>query len=271
MIVLYILLLLCVLYILALQGRRNHPLWSCFRAQRFAHRGYHDKPQIPENSLPAFRRAIAHGWGAELDVHLLKDGTLAVFHDSSLSRCTGAQGMIEDLTFEELRALRLEGTDEQIPLFDEALALFEAATPLIIELKSANGNHFALTKAVCERLDTYKGIYCIESFDPFCLLDLKKLRPDTCRGQLSMNFLKDPSGLPLYKRYIAGNLLLNFLTRPDFVAYKYEDRNCLAPRLCRSLWGIQEVSWTLRRREDLLCAERAHGIGIFERFDPDRN
>lgn len=95
---------------------------------------------------------------------------------------------------------------------------------MIIELKSANGNHFALTKAVCERLDTYKGIYCIESFDPFCLLDLKKLRPDTCRGQLSMNFLKDPSGLPLYKRYIAGNLLLNFLTRPDFVAYKYEDR-----------------------------------------------
>ena len=260
MIVLYILLLLCALYILALQGRRNHPLWSCFRAQRFAHRGYHDKPQIPENSLPAFRRAIAHGWGAELDVHLLKDGTLAVFHDSSLSRCTGAQGMIEDLTFEELKALRLEGTDEQVPLFDEALALFEAATPLIIELKSANGNHYALTKAVCERLDTYKGVYCIESFDPFCLLDLKKLRPDTCRGQLSMNFLKDPSGLPLYKRFIAGNLLLNFLTRPDFVAYKYEDRNCLAPRLCRSLWGIQEVSWTIRRREDLLNAERAHSI-----------
>lgn len=136
MIVLYILLLLCALYILALQGRRNHPLWSCFRAQRFAHRGYHDKPQIPENSLPAFRRAIEHSWGAELDVHLLKDGTLAVFHDSSLSRCTGAQGMIEDLTFEELRALRLEGTDEQIPLFDEVLALFEAATPLIIELKA---------------------------------------------------------------------------------------------------------------------------------------
>ena len=51
-----------------------------------------------------------------------------------------------------------------------------------------------------------KGVYCIESFDPFCLLDLKKLRPDTCRGQLSMNFLKDPSGLPLYKRFIAGNL-----------------------------------------------------------------
>ena len=150
MIVLYILLLLCALYILALQGRRNHPLWSCFRAQRFAHRGYQDKPQIPDNSHPAFRRAIAHGWGAELDVHLLKDGTLAVFHDSSLSRCTGAQGMIEDLTFEELRALRLEGTDEQIPLFDEALALFEAATPLIIELKEAAPGH--LPRAAVDEL-----------------------------------------------------------------------------------------------------------------------
>mgnify|MGYP001631700341 FL=1 len=153
--VLIILLVLAALYLLTLQGRRNHPLWKTFRHQRFCHRGYHDKPQIPENSLPAFRRAIDHGWGAELDVHLLKDGTLAVFHDSDLSRCAGVSGMIEDLTLPELKKLRLEGTDEQIPLFDEVLALFADAAPLIIELKSANGNHYALTNAVCERLDSY--------------------------------------------------------------------------------------------------------------------
>ena len=269
MILLIIVLILAALYVLALRGRRNHPLWSNFRAQRFAHRGYHDKPQIPENSLPAFRRAIGHGWGAELDVHLLKDGTLAVFHDSDLLRCTGQSGMIEDLTVQELKKLRLEGTEEQVPLFDEVLALFEDETPLIIELKSANGNHFALTKAVCERLDSYRGVYCIESFDPFCLLDLKKLRPEACRGQLSMNFVKEPSGLPFYKRVIAGNMLLNFLTRPDFIAYQYEDRAGLSPLLCRKLWHIQEVSWTIRRKQDLLDAEREGSIAIFERFDPD--
>lgn len=103
---------------------------------RYAHRGFHDKPVIPENSLPAFRRAIEHGFGAELDVHLLKDGTLAVFHDSDLRRCANVDGQIEDLTLEELKQLRLEGTDEQIPTFDEVLALFESATPLIIELKT---------------------------------------------------------------------------------------------------------------------------------------
>ena len=101
LIVLIIVLALATLYLLALQGRRNHPLWKTFRHQRFCHRGYHDKPQIPENSLPAFRRAIERGWGAELDVHLLKDGTLAVFHDSDLFRCAGVSGMIEDLTLPE--------------------------------------------------------------------------------------------------------------------------------------------------------------------------
>ena len=267
--VLIILLVLAALYLLTLQGRRNHPLWETFLHQRFCHRGYHDKPQIPENSLPAFRRAIERGWGAELDVHLLKDGTLAVFHDSDLSRCAGVSGMIEDLTLPELKKLRLEGTDEQIPLFDEVLALFEDATPLIIELKSANGNHFALSKAVCERLDSYKGTFCIESFDPFCVLDVKKLRPEICRGQLSMNFCKDSSGLPFYKCVIAGNMLLNFLTRPDFIAYKFEDRKGLSSALCRTLWGIQEVSWTIRQKEDLLEAEQAGSIGIFECFDPD--
>ena len=206
-IILIVLLALDLLFTLALRCRKGHPKWELLKKYRYAHRGFHDKPVIPENSLPAFRRAIEHGFGAELDVHLLKDGTLAVFHDSDLQRCANVDGQIEDLTLEELKQLRLEGTDEQIPTFDEVLALFESATPLIIELKTARGNHHALAKAVCERLDTYKGEFCIESFDPFALIDVKKLRPEICRGQLSMNFEKDKAGLPWYKRFIAGNLL----------------------------------------------------------------
>ena len=92
------------------------------------------------------------------------------------------QGRIEELTREKLENYRLEGTDERIPLFDEVLALFEDATPLIIELKAAGGNHFALAKAVCERLDSYQGEFCIESFDPFALIDVKKFRPAICRA-----------------------------------------------------------------------------------------
>ena len=60
-------------------GRTGHPKLELLRRYRYAHRGFHDKPQVPENSLAAFRRAIERGFGAELDVHLTKDGKLVVF------------------------------------------------------------------------------------------------------------------------------------------------------------------------------------------------
>ena len=122
-IILIVLLALDLLFTLALRCRKGHPKWELLKKYRYAHRGFHDKPVIPENSLPAFRRAIEHGFGAELAVPLLKDGTLAVFHDSDLRRCANVDGQIEDLTLEELKQLRLEGTDEQIPTFDEVLAI----------------------------------------------------------------------------------------------------------------------------------------------------
>ena len=55
---------------------------------RFAHRGLHDKPEVPENSLLAFERACERGFGIEFDVHLTKNGKLAVMHDSGLKRVT---------------------------------------------------------------------------------------------------------------------------------------------------------------------------------------
>ena len=123
LIVLLVLLILGELFTLLLQCRRGHSAWGLLRLFRYAHRGYHDKPRIPENSMAAFRRAIENGYGAELDVHLMKDGRLAVIHDASLKRTAGADVLVEDLTAEELKQYRLEGTDEQIPLLEEVLEL----------------------------------------------------------------------------------------------------------------------------------------------------
>lgn len=269
LILLLILLALLGVYLLLLAARPGKKTMALLKQYRYAHRGYHDKPHIPENSMAAFRRAVQRGFGAELDVHLLKDGTLAVMHDSSLLRTAGADVEIEDLTRAELAQYRLEGTDEHVPLLDEVLALFEGKTPLIIELKTARGNHLALSKAVCERLDRYTGQFCLESFDPFALMDIKKLRPDFCRGQLSMDFEKEHAGLKLYERVIVTNLLLNFLTRPDFIAYKFEDRRKLSPRLAQRIWRAQPVFWTIRTKQDLDACEREGAIPIFEQFDPE--
>ena len=268
--VLLVLVLFFLLWFLLLRCRRSGRGWKKLLGRRYAHRGWHMKPAVPENSLAAFRRALDKGWGAELDVHLLKDGTLAVFHDSDLRRCAGEEGDIEDLDREGLARLRLEGTEEPVPLFDEVLALFEGKAPLIIELKSHRGNHKALTEAVIARLDRYTGDYCVESFDPRVLMVLRRERPAILRGQLAMDFRPGGEPLPGWQRFALRNLLMNFLTVPDFIAYRFEDRQRLALKLCRRIWGVKEASWTLRSMDDLLTAEAAGAMPIFECFDPDQ-
>ena len=266
-IILIVLLALDLLFTLALRCRKGHQKWEILKKYRYAHRGYHDKPVIPENSLPAFRRAIERGFGAELDVHLLKDGTLAVFHDSDLRRCANVEGEIEDLALDELKQLRLEGTDEQIPTFDEVLALFEHATPLIIELKTARGNHKALAKAVCERLDSYQGEFCIESFDPFALIDVKKFRPAICRGQLSMNFERDENTKGA-QYFALRHLLTNFLAKPDFIAYDCRAMHAVSKNICRNLFGCPSVAWTVKCQAQLDACSRSFDYFIFEGFAP---
>ena len=249
--------------------RRGHPAWQVLKKYRYAHRGYHDKPTIPENSMAAFRRAVEQGYGAELDVHLMKDGTLAVIHDGSLKRTAGADVEIEDLTAGDLENYRLEESDERIPLFDEVLELFEGKTPLIIELKMERDNYAALAEAVAKRLDSYTGDYCIESFDPRIVSWFRKHRPDTCRGQLSHNYLKDQnSKLPGFLKFWLGNLLTNISGRPDFVAYYYVQRNRLAPWWCRKLHRAVEVCWTVTDKQTMEKLEKEKACVIFERFDP---
>lgn len=264
------LLALVLLWLLALRCRRNRPGLEDLRGWSYAHRGLHG-PGAPENSMAAFRAALDGGFGVELDVHLLKDGNLAVMHDSLLNRTTGQAGRMEDLTTEDLKHYFLEGTAETIPEFGEVLDLFGGKAPLIIELKSADGNHAALTEAACKLLEGYPGPFCMESFDPKCVAWLRKNRPDIIRGQLAENFFRSRNDLPDHLKFLATNLLFNFLTVPDFIAYKFAHRNTTPSTvLCRKLWRAQGVSWTLRTREEYDTAVSEGWLPIFEGFLPDK-
>lgn len=267
MVIVVIVLILVALYLLSLSGRTKHPGLKALQGYSYAHRGLHGDGR-PENSMAAFRAAVEHGFGIELDVHLLKDGTLAVMHDSALKRTTGAEGTLEELTKEQLTEYHLEGTEETIPLFSDVLKLCENKVPLIVELKSANNNYAALTEAACALMKEYQGVYCMESFDPRCVLWLKKHRPHIIRGQLAENFLVVKSPVPWILRFLLTYQLGNFLTRPDFSAYKYADRKNLSNFLVRKLWKIQGVSWTLRTPEEYRTATREGYLPIFENFIP---
>ena len=256
---------------LLLKPRRNHPGWDALSGVRYAHRGLHDmRLGVPENSMAAFRRAVEYGFGAELDVHLMADGELAVVHDSSLARVCGKQVYIEDLTAADLPDCALQGTEETVPLLRDVLALFEGKTPLIIELKVKQGNARALTDAVMAELEGWNGTYCVESFHPGVLLRLRQKYPRVIRGQLSENFLKDTdvSGLPLPLRVAMTNLLTTAATGPDFIAYKWQDRDNPALRLMKKVYGVHEASWTVHDRETMEALDRDGAVSIFEGFIP---
>ena len=245
---------------LMLRPRRNQPGWEKLENVRYAHRGLHDASRgRPENSMAAFRAAAERGFGAELDVHLMADGRLAVVHDSDLTRVCGKKVFIEDLTAEDLKDCPLQGTEETIPLLEDVLSLFEGGAPLVVELKAERGNAAALTDAAMALLRSWNGTYCVESF-----------HPGVIRGQLSQNFLRggEVGGLSLPARFALTNLLATGLTRPDFIAYNWRDRGNISLRLMKKLYGVHEVAWTVRDKETMGRLE-AEGIPvIFEKYVP---
>ena len=85
----------------------------------FAHRG--GASEAPENTLPAFQRAVDLGYRyLETDVHATRDGVLVAFHDDRLDRVTDRTGVIEELTWREVSEARVDGT-EPIPLLEDVL------------------------------------------------------------------------------------------------------------------------------------------------------
>lgn len=267
-VILVILSVLCVAYVLSTMCRKGHPGLSELRGWAYAHRGLHGNG-VPENSMAAFKLAKEAGYGVELDVHLLSDGSLAVIHDSLLQRTTGASGYVEDLTADQLAAYKLEGTEETIPLFADVLTMFDGSVPLIVELKCTRNNFAPLCAKTCEALADYQGAYCLESFDPRCIRWLRKNRPELIRGQLTENYLLSKSSkLPWYLKFALTNQILNFLLLPDFVAYRFRDCRTLSNWFARSLWGTQGVTWTLRSQSEYDEAVKDGWIPIFENFRP---
>ena len=236
----------------------------------YAHRGLHDE-LIPENSLPAFARAVEEGFGIELDVQLSSDGVIMVFHDDTLARMTGAKGKLHEYTCEELRLLHLGDSEETIPTFDQVLEVVGGRIPLLIELKGESaGGDGALCEKLAKRLETYSGAYCVESFNPMILAWFKRNSPHIARGQLVTNTLKErPKGNKILN-FLLAHLMLNVVSRPDFVAYNEKYDRELALRLNIGLFRAPSFVWTVRDIKMWRAFREAGSPSIFEGFLPKK-
>ena len=69
-------------------------------------------------------------------------------------------------------------------------------------------------------------------------------------------------------KFLMTHQMMNFLTKPDFVAYRFDDRKTLSNLLARKLWGAQGVTWTLKTPEAHAAAVAEGWIPIFEGYRP---
>ncbi len=260
--------LVCLVgYLLLIMPRIMYrPDMSPFLGRLYAHRGLHDnKTEAPENSIAAFRKAVEAGYGIELDIQLTKDKEVVVFHDFTLERVCGAKGKVCDYTYEELQQFRLYGSEERIPKFTEVLQLVNGKVPLIIEFKGTTTD-MSLCPIAAEILQDYKGVYCMESFNPLMVAWYRKHQGSVVRGQLSEKFWSN--GKKSLLNFVLQHLLLNFYARPDFIAYNCKDHTNLSRRLCKSLYKITAVAFTIRSEEELQEMQGKFDLFIFDSFVP---
>lgn len=264
-----IILIIFILYLLTIMPRMIYrPDITPFAGRYYAHRGLHDnKTNAPENSLMAFELAIQQGYGIELDVQLTRDNIPVVFHDYNLKRVCGIDGIVKDFTFKELHKYKLYHSNERIPKLEDVLALINGRVPIIIELKIP----WSAT-LTCERADkvlrNYQGVFCIESFNPFGLIWYKKHHPKIMRGQLSTDFFKDKEDGKRIKFIILQNLLLNFLAKPDFIAFHYIHNRRLSFVICTKFYKAHAFAWTIKSEEALKESRKYFKFFIFDSFIP---
>lgn len=163
----------------------------------FAHRGA--SGVCPENTMASFRKALELGaTGIETDVQMSKDGRLVLIHDETLKRTAGAEGLVKDYTFVELRKLDAgswfgaEYSGERIPVLEELLELTrDKGTMVNIELKNGIILYPELEEKViaCVRSFGMTERVIISSFNHYSLVKCKAIAPEIRTGILYMEGL----------------------------------------------------------------------------------
>lgn len=229
-----------------------------------AHRGLHDAEK-PENSIPAFRAAMEHGFTIEIDVHLSSDGKLVVFHDDNLKRVCGVDKKVAKCTLAELKSMKLKGTEETIPTFDEFLALVDGKVGILCEIKGLNPYDNSISAAVCERLKTYKGNIALQSFNYGAVRYCRRHTSLPC-GQLCTWQNPSTTGRSHLTDFM-GKLWINKLSKPHFIAYDVRDLED-NPYIVKARESLPVITWTVNSTEKLERAKKLADNIIFEDICP---
>lgn len=217
-----------------------------------AHRGA--SAYAPENTIPSFELAIEQGAdGVELDVHLTKDGELAVIHDERVDRTTDGKGFVKDFSMDELKKLDAKnGMDEfanaRIPTLGEVYGLLARTKMTVnVEIKTDIMEY----PHICDKLlvleDKYRmnGRILYSSFNHYTMMEMLRLRPEARTGLLYMSIMASPWNYA--QKQGAAALHPHFITfskTPDMAV------NCIRRGIDVNIWTVDDPIW-IKRLSDL--------------------
>jgi glycerophosphoryl diester phosphodiesterase len=242
-------------------------------ARPIAHRGFHRRAEgVVENTPSAARDAIARGYAIECDVQLTRDGEAVVFHDFTLDRLTMTSGRLAERSAAELATVAYkDGGDKIVPLAD-FLALIDARTPLVCEIKSAFDGDMRLARRTAQVVAAYAGPVALKSFDPQIVTHLRAEaaalgvadRPLGVVAEASYDHAEYAALSPERRRDMAG--LLHWReTDPDFLSYHVNDLPNAASFFPR-LIGAPVMTWTVRTPAQIEIARAWADQIVFEGF-----
>jgi glycerophosphoryl diester phosphodiesterase len=137
-----IIVLVTVSFIVNSQQRSSLPA-SGNKIIVIAHRG--DHVDVPENTLAAYEKAIEHGADfIETDLRTSKDGKLVIMHDATVDRMTNGKGKVKDLSYKEIKALKIQDKNKPgspaytIPTFKEVLNTCKGKIGIYLDFKDAD-------------------------------------------------------------------------------------------------------------------------------------
>ena len=135
-----------------------------------AHRGA--RAYAPENTLLAFEKAYEQkADGIELDVHLTRDGKVAVYHDDWITGAQGQRAAIRSATYSQLQEIVLP-ENQRIPTLHEVFEQFGQKFSVInVEIKSTGYRTNGIEKAVLDLVCRFhlEDRVIISSFNPLHL------------------------------------------------------------------------------------------------------
>ena len=222
---------------------------EAFLKRPIAHRGLHNNKDVIENTIESFELAIKNNFLIELDIVLSKDGEVMVFHDYNLNRLVGSNKLINQCNANELRNIKLLGTNSGISSIEEVLYRVNGKVPILIEIKESF--HPNIEERLYEIIRSYEGEIAIQSFD-------KK----------SIKWFKNNA--PFYKLGLISNnpeLTVDEISKlgVDFLAF---DINILDSDIVKNLkhLKIHILTWTVDTLEKYKKSQKLADNCIFEKI-----